>query len=230
MSEIDFAMQAGQAAAPAEPAEPAEPAWTGPSQDEWGSVMEYISAQQQAQQEWEQQQYAAQQQYAPQQPAIDPFAEDFGSQLGGFIQNQVQQAISPLMEFQYGQQLSEAEDRALDILDDDVARNGDFIHKEQAFEAARALAGVYFSEEAQRYGYGPEAAEAALQRAAAEVRAYEKAVSEAAISRHLNHLTDLSGATREPSAAAASVQSGFKTGPGGDELDVVRAFGGFGGR
>ena len=65
-----------------EPVVEPEPAWSGPSQDEWGSVMGYIQQQQAERDAYAQQQQAQQSQ---QQYAVDPFADDFGQQLQAVI-------------------------------------------------------------------------------------------------------------------------------------------------
>ena len=176
-----------------------EPAWTGPSRDEWGSVLGFIQQQQQERAAYEQQQAAQyQQQQEPQHVQLDPFADNFGEQLSGFFQDQLQQHLSPVQQFIQEQQMGEGEERALDILEDVVSKDGDFLDNERAFASARALANVYFAEEVQRHGYGPAAAEAALVRAAGEVRAYEQHVREQALSQHSNHLATLTGAATEP--------------------------------
>lgn len=178
-----------------EPVPPAEPAWAGPSQDEWEQTQQAL-------------QYYAQQieaQNAPppaageqQIPAVDFFDENAFPQLMGVFGQMLDERLRPFQEFQYGQQMGEAENRALDILEDIVARDGEFLEQEKAFQAITAMANVFMPEEAQKYGYGPQAAQAALERAAGEFRAYEKAVSEAAVARNHNQLSTLSGAPGEP--------------------------------
>ncbi len=214
-------------AAPVEPAEPVAeeiPAWAQSMQEQVNWM-----AQQFQEPEPEPRYDYGQQQGPPQDfqaPQIDPFAENFGEQLAGYIGQAVQQSLAPLAEWQYGQQLSEAEERAYDILEDIASREGDFMQKDQAFAAARALANSYMPEEAQRYGWGPQAAEAAIARAAADVRAYETAVREAAIQQYNNQIARLDGAGREPIGAVVASPQGAITQPGGDELSVVTAFGG----
>lgn len=225
MSETTFA--AGyQSAEPAPAAEPvAEPVaeWAGPTQEEWSQQQEalnYLIGQFQPEPEAPGAQYAG----------IDPFSESFGSQLAEMIGQAVQQYTQPLTEWQYGQQLSEAHDRALDILEDDVSRNGEFMLGSEAFAAVEALANSYMPELAQKMGYGPQAAEAALAKAAGEWRAYEAKLAEAAVARHMNQLSTLGGAPREPLGAQVGAAQGLRTPAGGDELSVVSGFGGFPGR
>ena len=201
---------------PAEIAAPEEPAWTGPSQEDWGSVQQtlgYLAEYVQSQQAPAEEGY----------PEIDPYDT---RQLGEFIQQQVQQSLEPVTNWQQQQALGEAEDRAVDIIQDDVSRNGEFLLGEKAYANVRALANSYMEEEAQRHGFGPKAAESALSRAAGEWREYEKELATIAIERHMNQLTNLSGAGREPGVSSVAAQQVVST-PGGDEMSLVRKYGGF---
>jgi hypothetical protein len=218
--------------APAEPVgEPVEPAWTGPSQEDWQGVQQTLGyLAQQFQQPQEQQGYGQQGQQGQQLPPIDFFAENATEQLMDVFGQMLDQRLTPFQEFQYGQQIGEAEERALDIIDDDIAQNGEFLNPDKATPFARALANVYYPEEAARKGEGPQAAEAAIRRACADTRAYEQEVGKAYYDRQINQLTRLDGAGREPMGASVGASSGFKVGPGGDELSVVTGFGGFPGR
>jgi len=212
----------------AEPA--AEPAWSGPSQEEWAGVMGYFQAQQEqqaAQQAWEEQQ---QQQLDPRYAALaDPFNEQFGPTIAQELAA-IRQEITATNEWRQGQQLNEAHDQALDIIADDVSRNGEFMLGEQAYSAIEALANTYIADEAARHGFGPKAAESALARAAGAWRQYEADLSKAAVERHMNQLSMLGGAPREPLGAQVAASSGLRIQPGGDELSVVSGFGGFPGR
>ena len=205
------------APAPEAPAPEAEESWV-PSREEWEQTQQAL--------------YDLTQQVAPPPqretgyPSIDPFADDYPQQLAGFVTQSVQQAIQPLMEWQQGQQLGEAEERALDILDDITSRDGEFLAKEQAYEASRALAGVFVNEEAEKHGWGPKAAEAALQRAAKFVRDYEQAVGKAYYDRQINQFSTIAGADREPPAGGVGSQQ-IVTERGGDELSLVQKYGGF---
>lgn len=182
------------------PSEPAEapfsisPEQWAESQANQQAVLDWIASQQQPQQPYEQ---------GPQRPGIDLFADDAEDQIFGLVQNAVQQAMSPYAEWQQSQQMTEAEDRAYDIIDDIVAREGEFASGELAHPMILARAESFYQEEAQRLGYGPQAAESAINRAAAEVRAYEKAVREAGIAQHTNQLATLSGQPGEPGSQYA---------------------------
>lgn len=170
---------------------PAEPAWTGPSENEWSEVQEELGALREFYAASQQQQESTE----PGYPEIDPFDSQ---QLAAFIQQQVQESIRPVADWTYQQQLSEAEERAIDIIEDDVSRNGEFMLGERAYEGVRALANVYFTDEAAKHGNGPRAAENALHRAASAWREYEKELAQKAVEQHTNQLSSLGTARREP--------------------------------
>jgi len=165
------------------------------------------------QEDWEQvtqalnflsQQYMATQEPEPAQPAqqtpqFDPFAEDSAEQ----IRNIIRAEMAPLVQFQYSEQLSEAEEKAYDIIDDIVSREGEFAVKDEAYPMVRAIADSFMQEEIQRHGFGPQAAEAALERAAKSFRAYEQAVGEKHTNQHMNQLKTLTGAASEPGSTYA---------------------------
>jgi hypothetical protein len=111
--------------------------------------------------------------------------------------------MSQYREYQQSQQLGEAEERALDIIDDIVAREGEFINKEQSSEFIRAYANVVLPEMAQKHGFGPLAAQAALEQSAKVYRALEQSIGESAINSHLNQLKTLSGVPSEPGSSYA---------------------------
>lgn len=190
--EADLGYEGGPAPEPVAP-EP-EPVWQGPSQDEWEqtqAALAYFNEQLQPQAPQGEEQY----------PQIDPFAENFGEQLSQYIGQAFQQHLSPFQEWVQHQQLGEAEERALDILDDNIAREGEFMLGDKASEGIRALANVYLNDEAQKHGFGPKAAEAALHRAASEWREYEKAISEKAVAQYTNQIRTLTGAPQEPGSS-----------------------------
>lgn len=199
----------------------AEPAWTGPTQEEWQQwqqANEYLSSQLQEAQK------AAQ---PPGQPTpIDPFADDFHAQLEQFVA----QKLQPYEELRTDVTMGEAEERANDILADLQSSKGDFIDPESK-SIARAMAERFLSEEQQRYGFGAQAAEAALQRGYEYARERETKLSELAVQQHLNQLKTLNGAPRQPGvsqgAGSTAVQQHVIP-PGGDEMSVVRHYGGYG--
>lgn len=168
-------------------------------------------------------------QAGPELPQLDPFAEDFAEQLAYRDQAIMQQVVSalrqeiaPLTQFQQQQQLAEGEELAYDILADNVSQFGEFVEQDTAFEQARALANVFLEEEAERYGMGPRAGEAALVRAANAIRERDNALSQAAVEKYKNELAGLSGAPAEPAAAGAGAQ--MTRTDHGDLRDVVRKY------
>ena len=171
----------------AEPtAEPVEPAWA-PSQDEWQQISDAVGHLAQLEQQ-------RAQVYQPQpgdqnQIDIDPFGENFGEQLRGVIR----QELTPYQEFQQSVAIGEAEERAMDILSDLASKDGDFDK-----DVARLRAEQMLPEMTAKYGPGVKAAEAALEAAAQQQRAYEQKLYEQAVAKHTNHLATLSGAPGEP--------------------------------
>lgn len=226
MSELDVSAPIAAAEAAAA-AEPAEPAWA-PSPDEWGSVVGWIQ-EQQARELAYQQAASGQQQEA--YPEVDFFGEDATAQMLRLFDQRLEQRLAPLMEFQHGQQMSEADELALDIIDDIVSREGEFLEPDQTVDVIRALADKVFLDDAvQKFGWTRQAGEAALNEAAKFVRGYQSAVGAAYHDRQINQITTLSNAQREPASTSGAVQQGSRVPAGGDELGVVSAFGGFPGR
>ena len=183
--EVEPVVPADPAADPA--TEPVAP-WA-PSQEEWEQVtgaVGYLAqlAQQQAQV------------YQPQpmngeQVRPDPWErpDSFQQDLDAYIN----QRMAPVQQFTQEAALSEAEERAMDILADFATRDGEFDK-----ELARVRADHLLPQMQQRYGYGPKAAEAALEAAAVAQREYEQKVYADAIAKHTNQLATLSGAPGEP--------------------------------
>lgn len=207
---------------PAEPAATAEP--EGPP--EWFAP--YAERFDQFSQSAEQLAYIAQQMEQANQPqgqtTIDPFAEDFQTQLDAYLE----QRMAP---FQYARETweqQEGTERARDILQDNVSREGEFIF-EGSTEQALRMAEAYLPEMQQRYGATAQAAEEAINAAANAVREYERSVGEAYHSRQMNQLKTLNDAPREPGAAVPpAVQTPGAPVPGGDEFAVVAKYGGWG--
>lgn len=196
----------------------AEEAWAGPSQEEWQQVVQGLGylAQQVSQQEPEPQQSA------PQHTQFDPFSDDPGEQLRAIIREE----IAPVAQYQQHEQLAEAEERAYDILDDISSRQGEIVDKDTAFPIIRAWADTMMADMAQRYGFGPRAAEAALEQAYNTYQQLEQSIGKQYTDRHMNQLTNLGNAQAEPPPFNGSTQTTEIPG-GGDELSVVRRFGGF---
>jgi hypothetical protein len=205
--------------APPAVAEPAaeEAPWSGPSQEEWEQVvggLGYLAQQVQPPPPPEVQQ--------PQQTQFDPFSDDPGSQLRSIIREE----LAPLANYQQHEQLAEAEEKAYDILDDVSSRLGEIVDKDTAFPIIRAWADTMMPEMAQRYGFGPRAAEAALEQAFTGYQTLEQSIGKSYTDRHMNQLTNLSGVRAEPPAFNGAAQT-TEIPRGGDELEIVRRFGGF---
>lgn len=193
-----------------DPAPAEQDAWTGPSQQEWNDYLSFRDQVQTAQQQYEQE--LAQQQ-TQQGASIDWLDEDSQAQLDRYLDQRLQQRLEPIQEFQEQVARAEGDQRAQDILNDIVARDGDFIFNDpdsqfgDSKKKARELANNYFPEVAQRHGYGTSmwnptrAAEAAMEQAVKDVRAWEQAVGKAYYEREVNQLRGLAGAPREPGAA-----------------------------
>jgi hypothetical protein len=204
--------------APEEPAaaEPeGPPEWFSPYQERFDQFTQ--SAEQLA--------FVAQQLQAQQQPQSrepwDPFAENAEEGLRNIIREE-------LTPYQYARQTweqQEGNERARDVLQDNISREGEFI-LEGSQDRALRLAEAYLPEMQERYGATAEAAEQAINAAAAETREYERQVGEAYHARQMNQLKTLNDAPREPGAVAPAVQT---TGPAPtDEMAVVAKYGGWG--
>jgi hypothetical protein len=167
-------------------------------------------------------------QYGPQGfdwAQVDPYSEEFGSQLGQGIQSTIQQALQgalgpitgALEQAQNEQLLAEGEEALKDMIADEVARNGDFATTtrpdgssfQPGREMARTLTDTFMPEALQRYGNHPRAAEYAVAKASAYVREWESAVKQAGAVQAANHAATLAGAPAEPGASGiASVMQG----------------------
>jgi hypothetical protein len=192
-----------------------EQPWTGPSQEDWQNVTETLGYLAQFAQS--QQQPSEEEGY----PEIDPYDPQ---QLGEFIQQQVGQALTPYQEHLQSQQQAEHQELLHDVIADDITRNGDIMMGQKAYPLIIGRAREMFPEYAQRYGQTNKAAEEAMQQAVSEWRAWEQELAQKAIDQHMNQLTNLSGAGREPQAGNVGAQ-GVVTTPGGDEMSVVRKYG-----
>lgn len=172
---------------PAEPVAepPAEPAWTGPSQDEWGSVIGYVQAQQQREQQ------LAQMYGAP--GTQQPEAPDLYDDPDAWLEHRLSQRLGPVEQFQREVSMEEANERAMDILGDLATRDGDFDK-----QVARLRAEELLPKFQQQYGNTPQAAEAALAAGAHQQREYEQAMRDKYVAEHTNHIATLAGAPGEP--------------------------------
>lgn len=207
----------GAAPAAPEPVEaPAEPAWT-PSQEEWQQTQAELAA-------LRQQVAPPQQQQEPQGPDFDPFDPE---SVAAYFGQLLEERLAPIQSWQQQMVGSEAEERALDIMESFVARDGEMLNQEAAFTNIRANADFYYAEEAQKHGAGPKAAEAAIERAYKAEREYQEQVGKAYYERVTNQLRTLDGAPSEPGTRYAQGAVEHVTGDytkGGSVAD--RFFGG----
>ena len=194
---------------PADPPAPAQDAgatgsgWSGPSEDDWyqsQSMLRSLAERFQAPAD-EPAQFT--------QPSDaggwdwDPLADDAGQQLVGllgqrdeYLLGRFQEMLGPVVSHTREQLTQEAESRAMDVLVDIEAREGEF-GGDNGRQIARVLADSYFPQAAERYGNSPRAAEHALSEAASALRSYEKAVSERAVNQFKASLKGVAGAPFE---------------------------------
>lgn len=161
---------------------------------------------------------------------LDPLSETFGTDLQQVLASErnetlkamtetMQQMLAPITGRFEQEGLKEGDERAMDIIADDVAKNGDLT--EQSKTLARQMSEQFFGEFAEKYGNTPRAAEAAIRKATATVRDIERVAGESAVERYKNQLETLGAAPHTPGAPGAGVTV---TPPGGDELSVAARF------
>jgi len=219
---FEFPEAGGGAPLAPEPVPEAVPeVWAGPSQEEWEQTQQALH--------YFQQQEAERQQPQAEYPSLDPFADDYAQQQAEFTRQLIRDELAPLQQWQQSQQLEEAYSLALDMIDDNQARDGEFRNKEKGVSFVQAYAATLMPQMSQRYGFGPKAAEAAIEAAAKEYRELEQSVGTSYHEQQMNQLTNLSTARHEPGAAGVGSQQ-LVTDPGGDEMSVVRKYAGLIGR
>lgn len=199
--------------------ESAEEQWTGPSQEEWQSTMEFLGNLQRSmeapvQAEPQQEENGNQPIFSP-DDIYDPQA--FESKLEKYIDSRLQ----PVNELTQSAQMAEASARAQDIVTDLQAQHGEFMLPDSA-DLVTVLANEYIEGAQERYGFGPRAAEAALEQAFKDVKSREEAIGKAYHERQMNQLSTLGKAPREP--AVDSVSSQQVNSVKGNETDLVRAY------
>lgn len=228
------AAPADSGAGAADSGETAESAWSGPDQATWESTQQTLAEQQQAIEYFASltqptNPFQNGQQPQGQQPIeIDPLADDFQSQLDAYFE----QKTAPYQEYLQAQQYREGDARAQDILADDIAKNGEFLYNDpnspegDSKSVARLLANNFVGEFNQQFPNDPaKAAEAAIQKAAAVVRAIEKGAGSSYHDQQINQLAGLGGARREPAAGGINGQQ-FAMPTGGSLVDVAYRHGG----
>jgi hypothetical protein len=163
---------------------------------------------------------------------LDPLDENFGAQLEQRLAARdekllgaMQQMLQPITGKFEQDALSEGDERAMDIIADDIAQNGEVT--DESKKLARQISELFFPEFAARYGNrGPgasRAADAALRKATSTVRQIEQAAGARAVEQYKNQLQTLGNAPTEPGAPAAAVVA-MPT--GGDEMSVARRYAG----
>jgi hypothetical protein len=188
--------------------------WSGPSQEEWSQMTEFLGSLQQA---MEAPPEAEPQQEGQQEVQIDPFADDFQSRLDAYLDSK----LAPVNELSQNAAYAEADERAADIITDLQAQHGEFMLPDSA-DLAKVLANEYVQEAQERYGFGPRAAEAALEQAYKDVKAREEAIGKAYHERQMNQLSTLGKASREPAVDATAAQQVNSV--KGNEMDLVRSY------
>lgn len=214
-------------AAPALPAaDPAAPPAWAPSRDEWEEQQAELA-------QLRQFLLSQQQQPDPGDPlgsgdqgrvVIDPFSDDFGDQLAGFLGQFLDQRLAPLHQrlepIVHGYQTQaaqEAEARVTDVITDYAASQGiEFLEGGDA--AARQLAEALLPDYRARFGPGQRAAEAALHKAVDTIADLQRRAEQRGEQRFKNQLGDVTGALAEPGSAG----TGVRTVPDArDETDLV---------
>lgn len=154
---------------------------------------------------------------------LDPFADDYGQNLQGMIQQnnqqllgQIQQIVAPLMQNMEQQASEEGQQLLRDALADVTTRTGDF-HSDKGKAAAEKVFDLYKNDAAQRYGVSNRALEYAAGQAASFVREIEQAAWEAGRESYKNERATLVNAPRDAGAGA----SGVRVNPGYDGLDEL---------
>lgn len=203
-----FRFEAPEAGAPAAVAEPAAPAgeaggepttWVGPSQEQWEQQQQQLAALS----HWAQQRAALEAQQARGQeiPRPDPFSDTFQEDLDRYLESR----MAPLLSTHEQMELAAGEELAHDIIADNIAREGEFLHegsKQLAFQLSRS----FLPQAIQRYGYTDRAGEAALEMACKHVRDLESQIGTAYHERQINQLHTLTGARGEPAGSTPAAQ------------------------
>lgn len=203
--------------------EPQQEEWAGPSQEEWAEAREALDLVRQAMQP-EQQQYIDPYQQQPyqqqQQQPIDFLADDAQAQLDAYIESK----LAPYASYQEQLIMGEAEERAKDIVHSLETEHGEFLDPKLS-DLTMQVANQYLPQTQARFGYGPRAAEAALELAYNEMKAFEQNLGKAYYERQVNEIRGLAQAPRVPQGATGQQAGQQMVVPeGGDELSVVAKY------
>ena len=207
-----------------------EPEWSGVSQEQWQTVEQGLGRMQEFFDYIDSLENQPQPNQQPQQEqfVLDPLSDTFQEDLDKYIESRLQ----PHNEYLEQQSLSEGEQRAMDILADFEASQGDFLIKAEkegdpdSRTMARQIAEAFLPEAQARFGYGPKAAEAALERAYTHMKSYEEAVGKAYHERKMNEMGSLAerGRRRELPAAGSQGAQAVNLPEGGNERDLVASY------
>lgn len=154
---------------------------------------------------------------------LNPWGEGFGESLDARFQALEQRfaqmlngVAAPLAARQEAETVAEGNQRIQDMIADDIGRNGDFptnpeTGRSAAKDAIRPLADILFPQIAQRYGNTPHAAEAAVFKATAMVRAIVDEARQHGATTETNRLATLAGANGDLGVNGAGVQTTVET-------------------
>jgi hypothetical protein len=151
-------------------------------------------------------------------PALDPLSDNFGQDLQALLAaereatlGEIRQMFGTLQEREQARETAEnnarGEQHLADVLDDNIARLGDFpADPETGFSAktlVRPLADALFPVVAAKLGYTQRAADIAMEQAAQMVRDTVAVGARQGVNRETTRLTAIAGARGEPGAAGA---------------------------
>lgn len=187
MSDLALEPQAPVEATP----EPVEPSWEGPTQEAWEQT--------QAELNWFREQAARAQEPEPDYSQFDPFNDNFAQNYA-----QLAQRVEEIASYVQQAQGREGQELLIDVIHDDISRNGELLMGEDAFPQVIAAARQLMPDMQRRYGNGDRAAEEAIYKAMSAHREQEQALRQRIIDQHTNQLSTLANAPREPGAGGAS--------------------------
>jgi len=191
------------------------------SPEDWQEVQETIGVIREAMQyQPEPEQQTTQQQQTPQIPIPDPFSENYPEQLQAYTQAMIEQATAPLQAHTEEAQLAEAEETAMSIIESLASEKGQLPEGGNAL--VRSLANEYVPQAQEQFGFGPQAAEAALAMAFDRVQEILGTASKSYHETQMNELANLGQAPRQPENNTPAAQGLPRT--KGDEMSLVRNF------
>lgn len=189
-----------------------------------GPLLEYVN---QAQSEQMQQP----QQQQPQMPDFN--YDDPVASVMEIVNATLDQRVAPIESYTHEQQLQEANEQARDILNDYLSEQqkaflGDEQQQNYAAEQVLRAANHYVFEEAERFGPGVEAAEAAIKRAVDEELAYQAALGSAAHEQQVQQVRNVLQAPQQPQTAGSQAAQTLVAPSGGPRAVFEKYYGGGG--